>query len=157
MEAQAEHQELEQTSLNPLGLLTLKLAQYGQNASNNFSDAFNRMTLQNWIRLTMIVGGYMLLRPYVLKLSTKVAVKKLEQQEEKEREEEAKLAKMTPNELRGLKDDDEIDEGADGSSADWGSKARIRQRKMLKKLLEEEEERRIDRDDDADIQEFYVE
>ncbi|KAK5993320.1 hypothetical protein PT974_06749 [Cladobotryum mycophilum] len=157
MSSQQQQQQplgAEGASPNPLSLLTAKLAEYGNNARHNVSDGLNQMTPQSWIRLVMIVGGYMLLRQYVIKHSTKVAVRKLEEQEAADKE----AAKVSPNELRGLKaqvpDDEDADEGADGTGANWGSKARVRQRKFLREMLEAEEKKREEDDDDADIKEF---
>ncbi|KAM4056139.1 protein trafficking PGA2 domain-containing protein [Hirsutella rhossiliensis] len=134
--------------------MVARLAEYGHNATDNINDAFTNMTLQSWIRLTVIVGGYMLLRPYIMKLSTKFAVKKLEEDAKSQSKEKADPT-MTPNEFRGIKEKlYEAQDEVDGSGADWGSNARLRQRQMLKDLLEEEERRRAAENEDADIQEF---
>ncbi|TQV99301.1 hypothetical protein V2A60_004778 [Cordyceps javanica] len=143
-------------SLNLLGQAAAKLLEYGNNASNNLQDTFTNMTIHGWLRLTVIVGGYLLLRPYLLKHSAKYAVSKIEEEEERER---ARAAAMTPNELRGAKkqlqehlDDDEV---GDGTGADWGQRARVRQRTMLKEMLEAEERRRMEEEeDDKDIAEY---
>lgn len=141
-------------SLNLLGQAAAKLLEYGNNASNNLQDTFTKMTIHGWLRLTVIVGGYLLLRPYVLKHGVKTAVSKMEDDEERER---AKAA-LTPNELRGAKQQLEEhleDDGGDGTGADWGQKARVRQRIMLKEMLEAEEQRRMEEEeDDRDIAEF---
>ncbi len=141
--------------LNMLGQATAKLLEYGNNASNNLQDTFTKMTIHGWLRLTVIVGGYLLLRPYVLKLSVKTAVSKMEEEEEREK---AKSAALTPNELRGAKQQLEEhleDEGGDGTGADWGQRARVRQRTLLKEMLEAEEQRRLEElEDDRDIAEF---
>lgn len=132
-------QQTQQAELNFLGKVAARLAEYGHNATRNISQGFSNMTPQGWIRLTVIVCGYMLLRPYIVKLSTKFAVKKLEQEDAKSRSMQAPAPALTPNQLRGIKEKiyEAQDEG-DGSGVDWGSKARMRQRQMLKKLLEEE-------------------
>lgn len=149
-------QQTGQPELNALGKVVAQLSEYGHNASNNFNDALSNMTLQSWIRLTVIIGGYMLLRPYVLKLSTKVAVRKLEEEDAKSKGEEKAKPVLTPNEFRGIKEKlYEADDGEAGSSgADWGNNARLKQRQMLKDLLEEEQRRRAADNEDADIQEF---
>ncbi|TFB02141.1 hypothetical protein CCMA1212_005928 [Trichoderma ghanense] len=149
-----------QTSLNAFGSLVAQLSQYGQNASNNLQKSFTDMSLHSWLRLVMIVCTYLLIRPHVIKYSTKFAVKKLEEQEAKEKAEaQEAVAKMSPNDLRGLNAsaefDVDADEGADGSSADWGSKARVRQRKVIRKLLEAEEKRRLEEEEsDEDIRDL---
>lgn len=95
----------------------------------------------------------MLLRPYLMQWGIKSAVKNLEEEDAKKKEKAA----ITPNELRGarqqLDDQDEEDLG-DGTSTDWGSKARVRQRTVLKHMLEAEEKRRLEEESDEDIKEF---
>ncbi|EQK98913.1 hypothetical protein G6O67_003747 [Ophiocordyceps sinensis] len=148
-------QQARQPELNTLGKMVARLVRYGHNATNNINTTFTNMTPQSWIRLIVIVGGYMLLRPYVMKMSTKFAVKKLEEEEAKSQGKEKAQAAITPNEFRGIKEKlDEVPDEGDGSGADWGTKARLRQRQMLKDLLEEEERRRAADNEDADIQEF---
>lgn len=146
-------------ALNLLGQIIARLSQYGQNATNNISAGFESMTPQSWIRIIVIAGGYMLLRPYLLKTVTKGAVEQMDRDDKKARGEEDKLAhpELTPNEYRGIKEKlyaDDDNEGADGTSTDWGQKSRVRQRQMLRQLLEEDERRRAAQDEDADIQEF---
>ncbi|KAL3957705.1 hypothetical protein ACCO45_008283 [Purpureocillium lilacinum] len=126
--------------LNALGKLVARFAEYGHNATNNLSSSFSSMTTQGWIRLIVIVGGYMLLRPHLMKFATKGAVKKMEEEDAKSREKDAAQAEISPNEFRGIKEK--------------LMKARVRQRQMLKDLLEEEERRRAAENEDADIQEF---
>jgi len=103
------------------------------------------MTTKNWIRLTIIVCTYCLIRPYILKLGAKVQQSYLEKEA---KESDEKWAAMHPNELRGGKrkvdipgvesdseGDEEIKEGA-GKKGDWGRKARVRQRKIVRKAME---------------------
>lgn len=157
MDPLMEDTNSEAPSLNLLGQATAKLLEYGNNASNNLQDTFTKMTIHSWLRLVVIVGGYMLLRPYVVKLGVKTAVSKLEEQDEKEKAAE-KAAAMTPNELRGAKKQLEEhldDDAADGTGADWGQRARVRQRTLLKEMLEAEEQRRLEeQEDDNDIAEY---
>ncbi|KAK2593019.1 hypothetical protein QQS21_009273 [Conoideocrella luteorostrata] len=154
--ADAEHPP----TLNLLGQIIARLSQYGQNASQNISEGFNDISLQGWIRIIIVAGGWMLLRPYLQKFVTKGAVAKMERDDRKARgEEDGKLPhpELTPNEYRGIKEKlyaDDDDAGADGTGSDWGQAARVRQRKMLRGLLEEDERRRAAQDEDADIQEF---
>lgn len=138
--------------------------------TRNLRGSFDGMAPEKWIRLVIIVGTYMLLRPYLLKLGGKQQMKQHEKEAaEAEAEAEAK-AKMSPNELRGHKvqlpeESDESDaEGeaeakGQSSSTEWGKKARRRQRTMIKKILEAEEKRlqELQEDDeDKDIQEFLT-
>ncbi|OAA40269.1 hypothetical protein NOR_05830 [Metarhizium rileyi] len=160
MDRKAQPVDTEQPpALNLLGQVVARLSEYGQNASNNISEGINSMTLQSWIRIIIFAGGYMLLRPYFLKAVTKGAVEKMERDDKKARGDDDKLPhpELTPNEYRGIKDKlyaDDDNVGGDGTSSDWGQKARVRQRKMLRELLEEDERRRAALSEDADIQEF---
>ncbi|KAL7797594.1 trafficking PGA2 domain-containing protein [Trichoderma ceciliae] len=156
---QYQQDDAGQASLNSLGSIVAQLSQYGQNASNNLQKGFSDMSTKGWLRLIMVVCTYLLIRPYVIKYSTKYAVNKLEEQDVKDKKQAKEaVAKMSPNDLRGLNSaaeaDVDVDEGADGSSADWGSKARVRQRKMLRKMLEVEEQRRWEDEDDEDIRDL---
>ncbi|KAL7936771.1 hypothetical protein V8C35DRAFT_296425 [Trichoderma chlorosporum] len=160
MDSQSQQQDgAGQATLNTLGSVVAQMSQYGSNASNNIQKSFNDMTTHGWLRLIMIVCTYLLIRPHVIKYSTKHAVKQLEKQdrEDKAQAKEA-VAKMSPNELRGLNAGAELDvdadEGADGTNADWGSKARVRQRKTLRKILEAEERRRYEEESDEDIRDL---
>lgn len=144
-----QQQQNGQVELNDFGKLAATFVKYGGNVSRNLSDTFGNMTLQGWIRLVVIVGGYLLLRPYIMKFAVKGAVKNLEEEDKKAK------AQISPNELRGLVEDEpEIDEEGDGTGADWGQKARVRQRTMLKELLEAEERRRAEEEDDKDIEDL---
>ncbi|KFA63227.1 hypothetical protein S40285_04914 [Stachybotrys chlorohalonatus IBT 40285] len=154
--ADSLHPDNEQARLNPLGQVMAQFAQYGQNASNNIQSTFKSMTIQGWLRLVIIVGGYMLLRPYLLQLVTKGGVSKLQEQEAKEK------AEVSANEFRGVKekleehDEEDAEEDTGESSGNWGQQARVRQRKVIRQLLEAEEKRRQEEEEDKDIEEFLV-
>lgn len=103
----------------------------------------------------------MLLRPYLIKLGAR---SQMQSHENAEMEAQAK-AEISPNQLRGQinipedSDDEDDDPQADVSGADWGKKARRRQRTMIKKLLEAEERRlqeSKEEEEDKDIEEFLV-
>ncbi|RYP64361.1 hypothetical protein DL771_008806 [Monosporascus sp. 5C6A] len=129
-------------------------------STTNLSGSIKQMTPKQWIRLVIIVGAYCLLRPYVLKMASK------HQQREMEREEQRAQAEITPNQLRGQtvdipedSDDDYEDGQTQTTAADWGKKARKRQRNMIKKLLDAEEKRlqQLQEDEeDKDIEEYLV-
>ncbi|CAM1508357.1 Fc.00g052050.m01.CDS01 [Cosmosporella sp. VM-42] len=143
--------QTEGPELNAFGKFTAQFLQYGANASNNLQDTFTNMTTKHWIRLIMIVGGYMLLRPYLMKLGTHLGVKQMEKQEAKEKE--IVKAKISANELRGLPADASDDEG-ESTAGDWGQKARVRQREVLKQLVEAEEKRLEDEDELKEIEDL---
>ncbi|KAK6951928.1 hypothetical protein Daesc_006453 [Daldinia eschscholtzii] len=128
--------------------------------STNVTESFTSMTPKQWIRLVIIVGAYALLRPYIIKYGAKHQEKQLEKQFA---EEEARQAQISPNQLRGEigipEDSDEEEEQAETTAADWGKKARKRQRNMIKKLLDAEEKRlqELQEDEeDKDIEQYLV-
>jgi hypothetical protein len=135
------------------------LRTWSGNLTRNTSSAFANLRLKDYIRLVIIIGGYALLRPYILKLGAKLQM----QVHEKESAE----AIMDPNELRGAKieipgiesdEDDSGDEVHTGADMDFGRKARLRQRKFIREALEREEQRLRDEVEgsDAEIEEFLV-
>ncbi|KAI1169163.1 DUF1531-domain-containing protein [Nemania serpens] len=128
-----------------------------ERTSSNVSASFDSMTAQQWIRLVAIVGAYALLRPYVIKMGAKYQVKQFE----KDQQEDA--AQISPNQLRGElgipEESDDDDDQGETTAADWGKKARKRQRNMIKQLLDAEEQRlqeTLDEQEDKDIEEFLV-
>ncbi|ETS79670.1 hypothetical protein PFICI_09523 [Pestalotiopsis fici W106-1] len=135
----------------------------GERFTSNLTASFSTMTIKHWIRLVMIVGTYMLVRPYIIKFSAKYQQKQFE----KAHEEDAAAA-ISPNQLRGQvdipedSDDDEVPDPeatAASTSADWGKKARKRQRVMLKKLIDAEEQRlqELQEDEeDKDIEQYLT-
>lgn len=149
MDPVGQQPEADQPELSPLGKMAFHFLQFGANTTNNLSKTFGDITLQGWIRLVMIIGGYMLIRPWLMKAAGKVGVNQLEKQDA---EDKAK-AKISPNELRGQKPEPE-EEDAGATGADWGEKARVRQREVLKQLIEAEEKRREEEEDLKDIEEF---
>ncbi|KAI0396119.1 DUF1531-domain-containing protein [Xylariaceae sp. FL0594] len=128
---------------------------FSDRLKNNVSLSFTSMTLEQWIRLVAIVGAYALLRPYIIKWGAKYQEKQFEKDQKE-------VAEISPNQLRGelgIPDpsDDEEDDQGDSTATDWGKKARTRQRKMIKQLLEAEEKRleeTFDEQADKDIEEF---
>lgn len=141
--------------------------------TRNLRGSLEGMSPEKWIRIVIVVGAYVLIRPYLLKMGGKVQMAQHEKEAEAHKaEEEAKSrAKMSPNELRGHTvklpgesgDEDseaEEDGAAQASATEWGKKARRRQRTMIKKILSAEEKRlrELQEDDeDKDIQEFLTE
>lgn len=154
-------------STPPIMADVVRLAGIGYDRfTTNMRATLQEMSPEKWIRLVIIVGTYCLLRPYLLKLGGKSQAKQLEKEAAEAEEEAKEQAKMSPNELRGHKislpgesdDDDEEPEGQT-TSAEWGKKARRRQRTMVKKILEAEEKRLQDLQDDEedkDIEEFLT-
>ncbi|KAF2496680.1 DUF1531-domain-containing protein [Lophium mytilinum] len=136
------------------------LRTWSGNLTRNTSSAFASLRLKDYIRLVIIIGGYCLLRPYIMKLGAKLQM----QIHEKDG---ADTGFMNPNELRGAKieipgvesdEDDSGDEVHTGADMDFGRKARLRQRKYIREALEREEQRLRDEAEgsDAEIEEFLL-
>lgn len=103
----------------------------------------------------------MLLRPYIIKLGGQSQMKVHEQ------EAAEAVPALSPNDLRGQvtipedssDSEDEAGGTTSGAQADWGKKARRRQRHMIKRLLEVEEKRleeSKEEEEDKDIEEFLI-
>jgi hypothetical protein len=129
---------------------------YG-NFTRNTQAGFANMSTKNWIRLVTIVCAYALLRPYLMKIGAHLQAKGL--QEEGARMEEERAA-MDANDLRrgvkvkipGVDSSDDEEENRE----EWGRKARVRQRKIVKKAMEIHEERltMIGNESDKDIEDL---
>jgi len=120
---------------------------------DNSIKSFEGMTAQRWIRIIVIIGGYMLVRPWLLKFAADRQKKQFEKESE-----ELGLGGPDANDLRGGKG--KKGKGTSGGGGgkvlgevkeegkdDWGNKAKARQRKGVEKRLleveEAEEEREI--------------
>ncbi|AEO62681.1 d91c2a8f-e57a-4b5f-89e2-91e5767f3389 [Thermothielavioides terrestris] len=134
----------------------------GDRFVTNLKGSFTDLTLEKFIRIVIVAGGYLLLRPYLLKLGGRAQMRAHE--EEAARADAVAKAKISPNELRGrvqIPDDtdDEDERAAEASGPEWGKKARRRQREMIRKLLDAEEQRLRESQEeleDKDIEEFLV-
>ncbi|TAQ86723.1 hypothetical protein B7494_g4958 [Chlorociboria aeruginascens] len=136
------------------------ILQWGNNLQTRVSEIFEGMTLQKYIRLVIIVGAYALLRPYLMKLGARAQTREHEKEVDPEEMEKAKAA-ISPNSLRGQVEvpDDSAESEGETTGADWGKKARRRQRQVVRKILEQDEKLRREQqedDEDKDIQEFLV-
>lgn len=124
----------------------------------NLMASFSRLKPEGWIRLIWIVGAYMLLRPYLMKLGARAQ----ERQHEKESAEAADTgAEVHPNELRGGKkvaipgvESDDEEEKTEAKPGQWGKKARVRQRKFIRETLVKEEERLQDEQEQEDLKDI---
>ncbi|MCJ1375656.1 hypothetical protein MMC20_006893 [Loxospora ochrophaea] len=136
-----------------------QLSTYRHNLQQNLGQSLDRLALKDYIRLTAIVGAYCLLRPYLLKLGARFQAK--DHERDVDPDELSSAAAMSPNTLRGqvtVPEDSESEEDmAVGTGANWGKKARRRQRQMVRKIVEAEEKLRAEEaqeDSDKDIEEF---
>ncbi|KAF2865339.1 protein trafficking Pga2 [Massariosphaeria phaeospora] len=129
------------------------------NFARNTSAAFDKLRLQDYIRLVVIIGAYALLRPYIIKLGGKL------QAQQHERDAADNGAEIHPNDLRGkieipgLGDSDEEEDEEDTQPGQWGRNARVRQRKFIRDALAKEEARLAEEQEvesDKDIEEFLI-
>lgn len=119
------------------------------------------MDLRTTIRIVVIVGAYLLIRPYLVKGGAKLQERQHEKvfEADKNREKEALIS---ANSLRGqveVPEDTESEEEGEASGVNWGGKARKKQRKVLKQILEKDEKMRLDAEgdkDDKDIMDLLV-
>jgi hypothetical protein len=153
-------------TFDPIKLLSIA----GDRAITNLRATWDDVTLHKSIRIVMVVCVYLLVRPYLISASSRVQMAQHEREAKWAAEAEAaaeaeKAAKMSANDVRGLKvaaelppvDDEEEEEEADTSATNWGAKARKRQRRVLRKLVDAEERRLAELqgdDEDKDIEEF---
>lgn len=94
------------------------------------------------IRMVVILGGYILIRPMLLKLAEKIQAKGHERDAKEEAEEEAS-AMSSGRQIPG-----EETEEVEGSMS-WGAKARKREKKRLED--EAERLRELDSDDELEM------
>jgi hypothetical protein len=149
--------------------LTEYLSQWGSDVATNVTTSFTRISAKEWIRIIIIVGTYLLIRPHLLKLGGKAQTRA---HEADAADGAAGAAEVHPNELRTGKkpaakkiaipgvDSDEEGEGQEEQPAEWGKKARVRQRKFIRSAMEEAERRLAEQQEaesDKEIEEFLVE
>ena len=136
------------------------------NLQTNVSQSILHFSIHQFLRIVIIVGGYALLRPYLLQLGARFQAR--DHERELDPNEASSDAAVSPRSLRGQiivpddTDDDDDDEDEDGRSSvvNWGRRARRRQREMVRKILDKEEERlmseQVEADSDKDIEEFLL-
>ncbi|KAI9866895.1 MAG: hypothetical protein M1813_000837 [Trichoglossum hirsutum] len=134
------------------------LQTWAGNLQRNVSNSVSRLSLKDYIRIVILIGGYALLRPYLLKLAEKFQTRDLER--EFNPGEMTSNTAMPANSLRDHvqvpEDTDDEGEETSATGADWGRTARRRQRKMIRMVLEAEEKRLAEEGEgsDKDIEEF---
>ncbi|KAJ4356116.1 uncharacterized protein N0V89_004144 [Didymosphaeria variabile] len=126
----------------------------------NFLSSFSRLKPEGWIRLVWIVGAYLLLRPYLMKLGARAQ----EKQHENAADAAPTDAEVHPNDLRGgqkvgiaipgVDSDDNEEERTEAKPGQWGKKARARQRRFIRDTLEKEEKRLQDEQEQEDLREI---
>jgi hypothetical protein len=138
-----------------------QFSEYSSNLRSQVNYTYHRLTIKDYIQLVIIVGAYGLLRPYLIKLGAKFQAK--DHERELDPDEMSSAAATSINSLRGkvhVPEDTDSESEAEGKKeTDWGKKARRRQRKMIREILEAEEKklRELDENEsDKDIEEFLV-
>ncbi|KAF3902544.1 hypothetical protein ABW21_db0205581 [Orbilia brochopaga] len=123
------------------------------NFTRNLSATLSSATTTDYIRLTAIVGGYMLLRPYLQKLGAKYQER--DHARAVDAAEESSMA-ATGVKARVVAGEDDSDDDSDGDG--WGRKQRLQQRAQRAQRRKEIEERTarggFDDEEDKDIEEY---
>ncbi|KAF2749061.1 DUF1531-domain-containing protein [Sporormia fimetaria CBS 119925] len=132
------------------------------NFKHNAKSSIEHLGGRDWIRIIMIVGTYLLIRPHLVKYGMR---KQQKAHEEAEAATAGTGAEIHPNELRGGKKfaipgvNDSEEEEEEAKPAEWGKKARVRQRRFIRGRLEEEERRLLDEQEtesDKEIEELLT-
>lgn len=125
------------------------------------AQSTRNLTPKDYIRLLAIVGGYCLLRPYLVRLGGRFQASDHEREiDDCEILSSGDKGIISPNLLRGQipeDSDEEEEEEGDKGVVSWGRKARRRQRGLVRKIVEAEEKRRREEeeaDSDKEIEEF---
>lgn len=131
-----------------------------QNFRQQAKEHSTSLSTEGYIRLVVIVCGYCLLRPYLLKLGGRFQASDHERELD-DASETVSPAAISPNALSGqidIPDDSDSQEETQGTtSTSWGRGARRRQRKMIKEMVEADEKRKAQEeevDSDQEIEEF---
>ena len=129
-----------------------RLSLYAANVQHSARTSLERLTPEQWLRLLVIGCGYALLRPYLLRLGGRHQAadheRALDPAEANDLQQASGKVVRDPRtgEIRERIDvPEDTDSGSDGAGAtgaDWGKKARRRQRRVVRTLLEREEKRR---------------
>ena len=132
------------------------LASWAGNLQRNTADVFQKLHPADYVRLITIICGYLLLRPYLIKVGAHV------QEKEHARKNEpaaigsgedgsgsggyvSKHLDSSPQQQRtkpaipGVDSDSEGEDGEAADGADWGRRARLRQRKIVREALAKHE------------------
>jgi hypothetical protein len=142
------------------------LSTWAGNFKYQTTKAVTNLKTKDYIRLVIIIGGYCLLRPYLMKLGAKLQARQHERDSAMSVE---PGSAMDGNDLRGKKkmpipgldsdDEDDEEESSEVTAGDWGRNARIRQRNFIRQKLEEHEQRlreEAEAASDKEIEEFLV-
>jgi hypothetical protein len=133
---------------------------FALNFLHNIENAFD-MDLRTFIRIVVVVGAYLLIRPYLVQGGAKMQERQHDKVIAADKKREGQ-AKISPNSLRGqveVPEDTDSEEEGQATGANWGGKARKKQRRALRQILEADEKMRLDAEgdkDDKDIMDLLV-
>ncbi|KAI9792934.1 MAG: hypothetical protein M1816_001256 [Peltula sp. TS41687] len=136
------------------------LQTWSNNLQTNVIASITQFSVYQFLRMVIIVGGYMLLRPYLLQLGGRFQAKDHERGID-QHDMKTSDAAVNPKSLRGhiVVPEDTDDEDGDEDGPAWGRAARRRQRRMVRTILENEDRLRAEEeeaDSDKDIEEFLT-
>jgi hypothetical protein len=141
------------------------LSTWAGNFQRNTRAAFVELRAKDYIRLVVIIGAYLLLRPYLVKAGARA-----QEKSHARREDPVGAGSEASMSVDTLRDGRKVDiPGVDGESEEeneagsgevaWGRKARVRQRNMIREKVEEHERRLREQqmtESDKEIEEFLV-
>ncbi|KAK6536722.1 hypothetical protein TWF281_000941 [Arthrobotrys megalospora] len=124
--------------------------------SQNLSGTFGTLTGTDYIRLIAIVGGYLLLRPYLQKIGAKYQERDHARAIDLDNEQDSMAATGQKTRVIAGEGHDLDDEDESSDEEGWGRKKRLQQRKEKARKKKEIEDRiKAEEDEeDKDIQEF---
>jgi hypothetical protein len=131
------------------------------NFTNQTHSAFARLTPKDIFRMIAVVGAYaLIIRPLLIRLGAKIQAQQHERDSKDTPEEVQTIDPRTglPRKMAIPGVDSDSDEDMEGIKADpqvgeWGRKARLRQRRIVRKAMEVREGELL-ADDDDDIKEY---
>ena len=112
---------------------------YATNIHRNITGAFDDMDAKRWIRLVAVIGGYLLLRPYLLKLGEKLSNKQYAKTME-DAQMTGPKAKISPNALRGYVEPIEEEGEGEVAGKEVEGDKKVRKRQAKKVNFEQQEE-----------------
>ena len=112
---------------------------YATNIHRNITGAFDDMDAKRWIRLVAVIGGYFLLRPYLVKLGEKLSNKQYAKTME-DAQMTGPKAKISPNALRGYVEPIEEEGEGEVAGKEVEGDKKVRKRQAKKVNFEQQEE-----------------
>ena len=127
------------------------LASWAGNLQRNTTNAFHSLNPADYIRLITIICGYLLLRPYLVKVGAYVQEKDHARKNEPfelggdgdgrgkggggSKALDSSGQRRSRSAIPGVESDSEEDDEGPAAGVDWGRRARLRQRKVVREAL----------------------